>query len=168
MLGGADVVRDRRPLDPAVLRDCFLRGRRFEDCQRHLGIARPVLADRLQKLVDHFVLAKVPYQKRPLRCEYRLTSKGQDLYPVVMAIVHWGDAHMADKKGPPLQHRHRRCGQLFSPLLACSECGEPLEPHQVEAEPGPGASPGALAPPTRCQAGRVWPSRRSRTCRART
>src|SRR5690606_42107849 len=70
---------------------------------------------------DHFVLAKVPYQKRPLRCEYRLTSKGQDLYPVVMAIVHWGDAHMADKKGPPLQHRHRRCGQLFSPLLACSE-----------------------------------------------
>ena len=92
-----------RPLDATVfLRDCFLRVRRFEDFQERLGITRPILASRLKKLVDEFVLVKVPYQQRPTRYEYRLTPKGLDLYPIVMSIVHWGDVHMAGKKGRPL------------------------------------------------------------------
>lgn len=131
------VIGDRWTL--LVLRDCFLKVRRFEDFQTRLGIGRPILADRLQKLVDHFVLRKVAYQERPTRYEYRLTDKGLDLYPVVMSIVHWGDVHMAGRKGRPLLHRHRGCGQHFDPVLACSECGAALDPREVEVEPGPGA-----------------------------
>src|SRR5207237_5129444 len=82
------VIGDRWTL--LVLRDCFLQVRRFEDFQRRLGIGRPILADRLQKLVDQAVLARVAYQEHPPRFEYRLTAKGRDLHPVVMAIVHWG------------------------------------------------------------------------------
>src|SRR4029078_6429399 len=87
------VIGDRWTL--LILRDCFLRVRRFEEFQVRLGITRPILASRLRKLVDDFVLARVPYHETPLRHEYRLTQKGLDLYPIVMAMVHWGDIHMS-------------------------------------------------------------------------
>lgn len=132
------VIGDRWTL--LILRDCFLRIRRFEDFQARLGITRPLLAQRLRKLVEDFVLAKVPYQQRPLRYEYRLTQKGLDLYPIVMALVHWGDVHMSGKKGRPLLHQHRACGKTFDPVMVCSECGEPLDPRSVHVHPGPGAA----------------------------
>src|SRR5215212_3811563 len=65
------VIGDRWTL--LVLRECFLRVRRFEGFQERLGIPRPLLAARLQKLVEAGVLAKVAYQQRPARYEYRLT-----------------------------------------------------------------------------------------------
>ena len=139
------VIGDRWTL--LILRDCFLRIRRFEDFQTRLGVTRPILASRLRKLVDDFVLAKVPYQERPLRDEYRLTQKGLDLYPIVMSIVHWGDVHMAGKKGRPLLHQHLSCGQDFDPVMICSQCGELLDPKRVHAHRGPGArSPQHLPP----------------------
>jgi len=141
------VIGDRWTL--LILRDCFLRVRRFENFQERLGITRPILADRLKKLVDEFVLTKVAYQQRPTRYEYRLTPKGLDLYPVIMALVHWGDVHMAEKKERPLLHNHERCGKDFDPVVVCSECGEALNPRQVRVHPGPGArSPRHLPPDT--------------------
>src|SRR5271170_158147 len=131
------VIGDRWTL--LILRDCFLRVRRFEDFQERLGITRPILADRLKKLVEEFVLTKVAYQQRPVRYEYRLTPKGLDLYPVIMAIVHWGDIHMAGRKGRPLLHTHGLCGNNFDPVMVCSECGEPVVARQVRVHPGPGA-----------------------------
>ncbi len=73
------VIGDRWTL--LILRDCFLRVRRFEEFQERLGITRHVLADRLRKLVKAGVLRKVAYQARPRRYEYRLTDKGLDLHP---------------------------------------------------------------------------------------
>jgi DNA-binding HxlR family transcriptional regulator len=134
------VIGDRWTL--LILRDCFLKVRRFDDFQDRLGIGRPILADRLQKLVDAGVLAKVAYRQSPVRHEYRLTPKGLDLHPVILAIVHWGDAHMAGEGGRPLLHRHKACGCVFDPVQVCSECGEPLDPRQVEVLPGPGAQAG--------------------------
>jgi len=131
------VIGDRWTL--LILRDCFLKVRRFEGFQARLGIGRPILADRLQKLVDHEVLAKVLYQERPKRYEYRLTPIGLELYPIVLSIVHWGDIYMAGKEGPPLQHRHTTCGEIFSPVLVCSQCDEKIDPRNVTVEPGPGA-----------------------------
>ena len=131
------VIGDRWTL--LVLRECFLRVRRFEQFQERLGITRPVLAERLQKLVEAGVLEKVAYQERPLRQEYRLTPRGLDLYPIMMAIVHWGDVHMAGKKGRPVLHHHLRCNHEFDPMMVCSECHERLEPREVRAAPGPGA-----------------------------
>lgn len=131
------VIGDRWTL--LILRDCFLGVRRFEEFQQRLGIARPLLSDRLRKLVDEGVLRKVPYQESPPRHEYRLTPKGLDLHPVLMAIVHWGDVHLSGRKGRPLLHRHVRCGHLFDPVTVCSECGEELSAREVTVEPGPGA-----------------------------
>ena len=102
------VIGDRWTL--LILRDCFLRVRRFEEFQARLGITRHVLANRLRKLVRAGVLRKVAYQARPQRYEYRLTDKGLDLHPVMLAIVHWGDMHMAGKRGRPMLHEHLVAG----------------------------------------------------------
>ena len=131
------VIGDRWTL--LVLRDCFLGIRRFDEFQQRLAISRPMLADRLAKLVAAGVLKKAPYQASPPRYEYKLTPKGLDLHPVVMAIVHWGDQHMAGKAGRPLLHRHVGCGHLFDPLTVCSECHGALTAKDVAVERGPGA-----------------------------
>ncbi|UTD25678.1 helix-turn-helix domain-containing protein [Bradyrhizobium sp. WD16] len=140
------VIGDRWTL--LILRDCFLRVRRFEAFQARLGITRHLLADRLRKLVDFGVLRRVPYQDSPRRHEYLLTHKGLDLYPVLMAIVHWGDVHMADERGRPLLHQHDGCGKFFDPVMVCSECGEPLRAREVTVHPGPGAQSSPLPPQT--------------------
>lgn len=131
------IIGDRWTL--LILRDCFLRVRRFDDFQARLGIGRPILADRLAKLVTNGVLEKVKYQEGPARYEYRLTARGLALHPVILSIVHWGDVHLSGEEGRPLLHRHETCGQFFDPVMVCSECGEPLIPQQVEVVPGPGA-----------------------------
>lgn len=136
------VIGDRWTL--LVLRDCFLRVRRFELFQERLGITRPILADRLRKLVEAGVLEKAPYQRRPTRYEYRLTPKGLDLFPVIMAIVHWGDVHMAPAGARPALHRHVRCGHRFDPVTVCSECREALLAREVRVEPGPGGGDAVL------------------------
>lgn len=130
------VIGDRWTL--LILRDCFLRVRRFEQFEDRLGITRHVLADRLRKLTDTGVLERVPYQERPRRYEYRLTDKGLDLHPVLMAIVRWGDVHMAGDAGPPLLHEHKACGRMMHGKMVCSECGEPLEARDLRAHIGPG------------------------------
>lgn len=131
------VIGDRWTL--LVLRECFLRVRRFEEFQTNLDITRHLLADRLKKLVSYGVLRRIPYQDCPKRYEYLLTPKGLDLYPVLMAIVHWGDVHMVDERGRPLLHEHKNCGKVFDPVMVCSECGEPLRAREVHTHPGPGA-----------------------------
>lgn len=130
------IIGDRWTL--LILRECFLRVRRFDDFQERLGIGRPILADRLQKLVASFVLTKLAYQENPTRYEYRLTPKGRDLYPVVLSIVHWGDVHLAGRKGRPVLHQHATCGHVFDPLLTCSACDETIDPREVKVLPGPG------------------------------
>ncbi|WP_304186293.1 helix-turn-helix domain-containing protein [Phenylobacterium aquaticum] len=131
------VIGDRWTL--MILRDCFLGIRRFDDFQTRLGISRTITAERLKALVDEGVLKKVPYQDRPLRHEYRLTDKGLDLYPVIMAVVNFGDRHYAGEAGPPLLHRHRTCGCDFQPVMTCSECHDALNAREVETRAGPGA-----------------------------
>jgi hypothetical protein len=82
-----------------------------------------------------------PYRESPKRHEYILTQKGLDLYPVMMALVHWGDTHMVDECGRPLLHEHRTCGKLFDPIMACSACGGALSAQEVHTHPGPGGRP---------------------------
>ncbi|MBY0329832.1 MAG: helix-turn-helix transcriptional regulator [Acetobacteraceae bacterium] len=152
------VIGDRWTL--LVLRECFLRVRRFEDFQARLGITRPLLAARLRKLVGAGVLERVAYQERPLRHEYRLTPRGLDLHPVLMAIVHWGDTHLAPDGRRPLLHRHKPCGHLFDPVMICSECAVPLHAREVTVEPGPGG--GSRTPHRAAEAEPPSPRRRAR------
>lgn len=132
------VIGDRWTL--LILRDCFLGVRRFDDFQTRIGVTRPILADRLKKLVAEGILAKVAYEERPPRYEYRLTDSGRALHPVIMAIVHWGDTHRVTRKGRPLLHTHKTCGHDFDPVMTCSHCAQPLSVREVVVRAGPGAA----------------------------
>jgi DNA-binding HxlR family transcriptional regulator len=132
------VIGDKWTLQ--ILGDCFQRVRRFEDFLSRLGISRAMLADRLQKLVDNFILTRVAYQQNPTRYEYRLTPKGLDLYPIIMTMTHWADVHMTGRKGRPAIHVHHLCHHQFDPMLVCSECTKELSAKQVTIVPRPGAA----------------------------
>jgi len=120
-----------------ILREAFLGTRRFEDFQRHLGVNRHRLADRLRRLVDDDILDRVPYQDRPQRFEYRLTEKGRDLYPVMVSLMRWGDRWMAGPDGPPLELVHRSCGHAITPELVCPECGKAVHSRDMQARMTP-------------------------------
>jgi DNA-binding HxlR family transcriptional regulator len=120
-----------------IVRDAFLGVRRFGDFADRLGIARNVLQDRLERLVATGLLEKVPYQERPLRHEYRLTAMGRDLWPVIVALLQFGDRHLA-VAGPPMVIVHRGCGGELDDRRICRRCGEPLELEDVETRIGPG------------------------------
>jgi DNA-binding HxlR family transcriptional regulator len=128
-----------------ILRDCFLGVRRFDDFRRRLGISRNVLSERLDKLVADGILERRPYQQNPVRCEYRLTDKGRDLWPVIVSLRQWGDRWLAGEGNQPAIMVHDQCGQVTSAVLHCDRCGEPITPRQVRLEPGPGLTdPGLL------------------------
>lgn len=114
-----------------ILRESFNGVRRFDGFQERLGIARNVLAARLQRLVDSGILERRRYQERPERFEYRLTDKGRDLYPVLMSCLRWGDKWAVTEAGPPVLFTHK-CGHAPGMILACQHCGEEINPREVE------------------------------------
>jgi DNA-binding HxlR family transcriptional regulator len=122
-----------------ILRDEFLGIRRFDDFQRRLGIARNVLTDRLNTLVEHGILERQRYQERPDRFEYHLTEKGRDLHPVIMSLLRWGDRWTAGEAGPPLVLEHSTCGHEMTPMMVCPHCRKEVGAASVRARPGPGA-----------------------------
>lgn len=128
-----------------VIRDAFLGVRRFDDFQRSLGVARNVLTDRLHRLCEDGILERRPYQQRPTRYDYALTSKGRDLWPVLISLLVWGDRYLA-YDGPPRLVLHRDCGGQITDRLTCSACDAPLGPGDVTTTGGPGLR--ALRPAT--------------------
>jgi DNA-binding HxlR family transcriptional regulator len=118
--GSLEVVGERWTL--LIVRDVFLGIRRFEDLQRDLGVARNVLQARLERLVENGILIKRPYQERPLRCEYRLTEKGADLWPVLVALLKWGDRYTIEGERPMIL-QHRACGGELDDRRRCTACG---------------------------------------------
>ena len=124
-----------------VLREVFNGLRRFEDMRVRTGIPRQVLANRLAMLVDNGVLRREPYQEPGARArhEYRLTAKGFDLYPVLIAVAAWGDRYLAEPEGPPLAFVHRDCGAAVRVDLRCAEGHEVDDNRAVLPRPGPGA-----------------------------
>lgn len=130
------IVGDRWTM--MILREAFVGVRRFEQFQDRLGLSKALLSQRLKGLVDDGVLDRRAYQDRPERFEYRLTAKGLDLYPVLMAMVAWGNKYEADDAGAPLVHNHKTCGHDFDAVMCCSECGETLDARTVTVRPGAG------------------------------
>jgi DNA-binding HxlR family transcriptional regulator len=121
-----------------IVRDALLGVRRFDDFQRSLGVSRGVLAARLDWLCDEGILERRRYRESPERFEYRLTQKGRDLWPVLMALVRWGDRYEAEE-GPPRIIFHRDCGGEVTDRRTCAKCGAELTVHDVQTRPGPGA-----------------------------
>jgi len=125
-----DVVGERWTL--LILRDAFNGVRRYEDFAARLPIARNVLARRLQKLVAHGILSRVPYQDHPPRYEYRLTPAGMELYPVIVALVQWGNRYRMGATAPTIEVRHKACGHQAEAVVVCSHCGERLSARDAQ------------------------------------
>jgi DNA-binding HxlR family transcriptional regulator len=124
-----------------VLREAFNGVRRFEDMQRRTGAPRQVLSNRLASLVADGILRKAPYQRegqRP-RSEYRLTDKGLDLFPVIAALLAWGDKYAAWPGGPAVELTHRDCGAPVFLQLTCTEGHQLASAREVTPVAGPGA-----------------------------
>lgn len=130
-----DLVGDRWTL--LIMRDIFRGVHRFSQLRDDLGIARNLLTDRLTRLVDHGVLHKVQYQERPVRFEYRLTSKGMDLSPALVALMGWGDRWAANGE-PPTLLVHDSCRTPLEQVLLCPTCDEYVKPSHIRSRPGPG------------------------------
>jgi DNA-binding HxlR family transcriptional regulator len=126
-----------------VLREVCNGVRRFDDIRRHSGIPRQVLSNRLALLVEHDVLRRAPYRDpgERERHEYRLTPKGFDLYPVLVAIAGWGDRYLADPEGPPVEFTHRDCGATVGVETVCGAGHRIDDPRAIVTQPGPGARP---------------------------
>ena len=134
-----DVLRDRWSF--LVLREVFHGVRRFDDMRVRTDIPRAVLSDRLSMLVADGLLRRVPYRElgQRTRQEYRLTEKGLDLYPVLAAMLEWGNRYLADPEGPALELVHRDCGAAMHLEIHC-DAGHVVEnPREILTRPGPAA-----------------------------
>jgi DNA-binding HxlR family transcriptional regulator len=130
---------------PLILRDLAFGPRRLDELADDLGISRNLLAARLGGLIDAGVVPRTLYQEDPRRYRYHLTAAGSELVPVMMALTAWGDRWATPEGGPPVRYRHRDCGQIFTPTVCCSSCGQPVADEDVDLFPGPG---GRTAPGT--------------------
>ena len=118
-----DIIGEKWAL--LAIREVFLGNRRFDEMIRATGAPRDTLTARLRTLVSAGVLERRQYSEHPARSEYRLTEAGQDLRPVLLSLMHWGDRHLADQDGPPVVYEHS-CGHTLVPQLSCAACGEPV------------------------------------------
>lgn len=110
-----------------IIRDAVMGARRFEDFVERSGAARNIVTDRINKLCDAKILQAQVYQQKPDRYEYRLTEKGTDLYPVLLALLGWGDKWHLDADKVPMQLSHSACGHPTHAVPVCNECREELK-----------------------------------------
>jgi hypothetical protein len=91
-------------------------------------------------LVSQGIFERRPYGPSKARNEYHLAQAGRDIFPIVVALLQWGDKYLAGSRGPSIVLRHTRCGNNADPLLICRACQEPIELGEILPTPGPGAS----------------------------
>jgi DNA-binding HxlR family transcriptional regulator len=123
-----------------IVRECMLGAVRFDEFQSGLGIARNVLTTRLERLVELEVLERFPLSDRANTSGYRLTRKGEELYPVLVALMQWGDKWLAPRGKPPLRLVENLSGHSIEKMSVRSKTGQGLSYKEVRYEPGPGAT----------------------------
>jgi DNA-binding HxlR family transcriptional regulator len=114
-----------------ILRELFRDVHRFEDIQNKLQLGRNILSERLQGLVEEGILEKRLYQENPARYGYHLTAKGEDLYPLLLAMLRWGNRYTVDQ--PPVQLMHKNCGHITDPVTVCDSCKTELHRRELRA-----------------------------------
>ena len=126
-----------------VLREAFFGVRRFADFQRTLGCARNILSARLKTLVEEGILSRQPYREpgSRVRYEYRLTEKGADLWPVLVALLQWGDRYGLEGERPMIL-QHRGCGGELDDRRRCVACGADVTVTEAVAVRTGAARPG--------------------------
>ncbi len=124
MARALDVVGDQWSL--LIVRDAFDGMKRFGEFQQSLGVAKNILADRLKRLVQEGVLALVPASDGTLYQEYVLTPKGSGLFPVVVGLRHWGEAHLYAKGEAHSVLVERGSGRPVPKIALHTHDGKPL------------------------------------------
>jgi DNA-binding HxlR family transcriptional regulator len=119
-----------------IVREALSGTRRFGEFQSRLGIAPNVLTARLQGLVQHGILQAVAESENGRVLDYRLTDKGRDLFPVIIAMLQWGDRHAATPAGPPVQIVDRQAGRPIAALQVQAADGRVLQARDVRVRPG--------------------------------
>ncbi|GAA3500060.1 helix-turn-helix domain-containing protein [Streptomyces prasinosporus] len=125
-----EVIGERWTL--LIIRSALLGTTRFDGFLSHLDIARNVLSSRLNRLVEHGILERVPYQDKPVRHEYRLTPVGRDLTGAVVALMQWGDRNLPQQLGPPRRADHLGCVGTIQVELRCTHCGRAVHDEEVD------------------------------------
>lgn len=125
-----DVLSTRSAL--LILREAFYGTTRFDDFAERVGISEPAAAARLRELVDEGLLEREDYREpgQRTRRQYRLTPKGADLLPVLVALMQWGDRWL-DDRGGPVELLHRDCGATVGLELRCAD-DHPVEPGELD------------------------------------
>jgi DNA-binding HxlR family transcriptional regulator len=126
-----------------IIRDAFRGVSRFDEFQERLGIARNVLAARLNTLVEHRILERRRYQDHPERYDYRLTERGLDLFPLIASLLRWGDRWAAGPGGPPVVLVHEACGHDAEPVMTCSHCGAEVTARDTQTRQRTGTGSGS-------------------------
>lgn len=124
-----------------ILRDALQGFTRFDEFQRSLGIAPNMLARRLKHLTESGLFERRLYQQRPPRYEYILTDKGRDFFPVIAAMVAFGNRHLAPE-GEALVMLDRETAQPIAPVLVDAASLRPVSLQTVMVAAGPRASTG--------------------------
>jgi DNA-binding HxlR family transcriptional regulator len=107
------------------LREVYFGVHRFSEIRRRLGIARTPLSERLSRLVDAGVLERVQYRRKPVRFEYRLTERGLDLFPVIVALFRFGERWVPGNSA--IELRHHDCGGAVVIDIHCADCGKAVD-----------------------------------------
>jgi len=123
-----------------IIREAYLGTRRFEDFQRHLGIARNILTSRLKKLCENEILDRVPIKAGAKRHEYLLTTKGKELMPLLIALTQWGDKWIFGENAEPFIFMDRENREPIAKIKVYSSRGTRLRPRDIVVVAGPGAS----------------------------
>jgi len=123
-----------------IVRDAFFGARRFGDFEASLGIAKNILSDRLQRLVEHGIFVKQPVGESEHRFEYRLSEKGEALLPVLTALRDWSDEWVFGRGHEPVLVKDRATNRRIPRLRVTDADGRVLGRRDLRTEPGPGAS----------------------------
>ncbi len=123
-----------------LIREVAFGTRRFDDFIAHLGLSRNVLTDRLARLVEAGVLEQQPLRTDGRRMGYRFTPMGEELLPMLIGFMQWGDRWLQTPDTVPVRVLERATGKPLPPVRVRNEQGQPLSLREVDWEPGPGAS----------------------------
>jgi DNA-binding HxlR family transcriptional regulator len=123
-----------------IVRECTQGSVRFDEFQAELGIARNILTSRLERLIELGIIERFPLEDRPKISGYRLTEKGEDLYPVLVALMQWGDRWLSPDGKPPTALVTDTTGAPVEPVKVRDKNGKTLSFRDVRFAPGPGAT----------------------------
>ncbi|MEV6759287.1 helix-turn-helix domain-containing protein [Streptomyces sp. NPDC051105] len=111
-----------------ALREMAYGVHRFAKIAGYTGAPRDILADRLRKLEAAGVIERRQYSEHPPRHEYHLTQAGQELFPVLIGLLQWGDRWAVDT--PAVAFRHE-CGHPLRMESGCRHCEGEITPESL-------------------------------------